>query len=184
MANKEQKEALAIERFKPFILPILALTLIDQIVKVVISISFMQYDFDIVPHLLRFNPKLNVNLSYVGNFIDAFSNLYFMIFLNILVIFVLLSGYMLYKAKGKQNALASNLIMTCGMAGSICSLIDKLFWGGSLDFLQIPGMFIFDLKDCYLTVAVVVFVIVSILHGKEISVKEYVRFCFNKFKLK
>lgn len=40
-------------------------------------------------------------------------------------------------------------------------MIDKLFWGGSLDFLQIPTLFIFDLKDCYLTVAEVIFVAIE-----------------------
>ena len=56
-------------------------------------------------------------------------------------------------------------------------MIDKLFWGGSLDFLQIPTLFIFDLKDCYLTVAEVIFVVIGILHSREISVKEYLHFC-------
>ena len=52
--------------------------------------------------------------------------------------------------------------MICGISGCLCSLIDKLFWGGSLDFLQIPTLFIFDLKDCYLTVAEVIFVAIGI----------------------
>lgn len=75
------------------------------------------------------------------------------------------------------------IIMICGISGCLCSLIDKLFWGGSLDFLQIPTLFIFDLKDCYLTVAEVIFVAIGILNSKEISVKEYLHFCCNKFSL-
>jgi len=49
--------------------------------------------------------------------------------------------------------------------------------------LQIPNFFIFDIKDCYLTVAGIIFVIIGILHSKEITVKEYLYFCRNKFKL-
>ena len=75
------------------------------------------------------------------------------------------------------------MIMICGISGCLCSLIDKVFWGGSLDFLQIPTLFIFDLKDCYLTVAEVIFVVIGILNSKEISVKEYLHFCCNKFSL-
>ena len=52
------------------------------------------------------------------------------------------------------------------MAGSICSLIDKLFWGGSLDFIQIPLFFTFDLKDCYLSLAVLIFVFLSMYHER------------------
>ena len=78
---------------------------------------------------------------------------------------------------------ADQMIMICGISGCLCSLIDKLFWGGSLDFLQIPTLFIFDLKDCYLTVAEVIFVAIGILNSKEISVKEYLHFCCNKFSL-
>ena len=77
----------------------------------------------------------------------------------------------------------AKIIMICGISGCLCSLIDKLFWGGSLDFLQIPTLFIFDLKDCYLTVAEVIFVAIGILNSKEISVKEYLHFCCNKFSL-
>jgi len=30
-------------------------------------------------------------------------------------------------------------------------LIDDIFWGGSLDYIQLFDWFIFDLKDVYLT---------------------------------
>ena len=86
-------------------------------------------------------------------------------------------------ASSRMSTDQIKVIMICGIAGSLCSLIDKLFWGGSLDFLQIPTLFIFDLKDCYLTVAEVIFVVIGILHSKEISVKEYLYFVCNKFNL-
>ncbi len=72
--------------------------------------------------------------------------------------------------------------MSCGLAGTICSLIDKLFWGGSLDFAD-TKLFIFDLKDCYLTVAEIIFVVIGILHNREISMKEYIYFCYRQFKI-
>lgn len=102
---------------------------------------------------------------------------------TILVLFLFISGYMLYQTKKSRTSFWVKVIMICGIAGSLCSLIDKLFWGGSLDFLQIPTLFIFDLKDCYLTVAEVIFVVIGILHSKEISVKEYLYFVCNKFNL-
>ena len=156
------------EKFKPFIIPVALLVLIDQMVKIVISKVFMKYEFDIIAKVLRFNPELNTRLSYAG---------------NLFVLFLFLSGYMLYQAKRAHTSFWVKMIMICGISGCLCSLIDKVFWGGSLDFLQIPTLFIFDLKDCYLTVAEVIFVVIGILHSKEISVKEYLYFVCNKFNL-
>ena len=171
------------KKFKPFIIPILLLVIIDQTVKIVISKLFMKCEFDIMIKTLRFNPELNTRLSYGGNFFELLSSPFVTILLNILVLFLFLSGYMLYQTKKSRTSFWVKVIMICGIAGSLCSLIDKLFWGGSLDFLQIPTLFIFDLKDCYLTVAEVIFVVIGILHSKEISVKEYLHFCCNKFNL-
>ena len=169
------------KKFKPFIIPVSLLVLIDQTVKIVISKVFMKCEFDIIPKMLRFNPELNTHLSYGGNFFKLLSNPFVTILLNILALFLFLSGYMLYQAKRVHTSFLVKMIMICGIAGGLCSLIDQLFWGGSLDFLQIPTLFIFDLKDCYLTVAEVIFVVIGILHSREISVKEYLHFCCNKF---
>ena len=149
------------EKFKPFIIPVALLVLIDQMVKIVISKVFMKYEFDIIAKVLRFNPELNTRLSYAGNFFELLSS----------------------QAKRAHISFWVKIIMICGISGCLCSLIDKVFWGGSLDFLQIPTLFIFDLKDCYLTVAEVIFVAIGILNSKEISVKEYLHFCCNKFSL-
>lgn len=171
------------KKFKPFIIPVSLLVLIDQTVKIVIFKVFMKCEFDIIVKVLRFNPELNTRLSYGGNFFEILSSPFVTILLNILALFIFLSGYMLYQAKRARTSFLVKTIMICGIAGCLCSLIDKLFWGGSLDFLQIPTLFIFDLKDCYLTVAEVIFVVIGILHSREISVKEYLHFCCNKFSL-
>lgn len=171
------------KKFKPFIIPILLLVIIDQTVKIVISKLFMKCEFDIVVKVLKFNPELNTRLSYGGNFFELLSSPVVTILLNIVALFLFLSGYMFYQAKKSCTGFWVKTIMICGIAGCLCSLIDKLFWGGSLDFLQIPTLFIFDLKDCYLTVAEVIFVVIGILHSREISLKEYLHFCCNKFSL-
>ena len=143
----------------------------------------MSYEFDILSGILRFNPVVNTRLSYIGNFFEPLSNPFLTILLNVFALGILISGYLLYKVKREDTSFPVKIIMIFGLAGCLCSLIDKLFWGGSLDFLQIPNYFIFDLKDCYLTVAEVIFVVIGILNSKEISVKEYLHFCCNKFSL-
>ena len=156
--------------------------LADQIIKMVIHLAYMEDEFDIIKPLLRFHPQLNTKLSWAGNYIEIFANPVAAIFLNLILLFVFLSGYLLYKSKRKQTGFSIKIIMICGIAGCLCSLIDKLFWGGSLDYLQIKDLFVFDLKDCYLTVAEVLFIVIGLVHSKEISVKEYVSFCLHKLR--
>lgn len=36
------------------------------------------------------------------------------------------------------------------LAGVICSIIDRIFWGSSLDYIRIKGFFVFDLKDIFI----------------------------------
>lgn len=142
----------------------------------------MDSEFNIIRKFLRFSPVQNTNFSYGGYFISILSNLWAMIIFNILVIFIFISGYFFYKTKKQHTSCSVKVIITCGLAGAICSLLDKVLWGGSLDFLQIPNFFTFDLKDSYLTVAEIIFVIIGILHSKEISVKEYISFCYSRLR--
>ena len=50
--------------------------------------------------------------------------------------------------------------------------------------MGVLSFFIFDIKDCYFTIAGIIFVIIGLLHSKEITIKEYLRFCRNKFKIR
>jgi len=171
------------KNFKFLFLPVIFLTLIDQIIKVIISVKFLQYDLDLITGFVRFRPILNTKLSWAGNYISFFSNFWVAIFANIFAIFIFISGYLLYLQKAESGKLAAKIIMIFGLAGCLCSLIDKIFWGGSLDFIQIPQLFTFDLKDCFLSIAFMIFVPLGIIHSKKITVKEYFHFCFNRFKL-
>ena len=37
------------------------------------------------------------------------------------------------------------------IVGTVCRLIDAIFWGGSIDYIGLFDWFIFDLKDVYIT---------------------------------
>ena len=170
------------KQIKPYLFPIIVLIYFDQIIKALIGLFFMDLDFDIIGKLLRFSPVQNINLSYGGNFISILSNFWVMVLFNILVILLLVFGYNFYKTKRQHTSYSVKVIITCGLSGTLCSLLDKVLWGGSLDFLQIPTVFTFDLKDIYLTIAEIIFVIIGVFHSKEISVKEYLSFCYRRLK--
>lgn len=102
--NQNCQEVLTIiAEFKPYMIPVASLLLVDQVIKIIISSAFMQYDFDVINNFIRFNPQINTDLSWAGNYINIFSNLLVTVLLNVLAIFVFLSGYLLYRAKKKQT---------------------------------------------------------------------------------
>ena len=167
---------------KQFIGRIILLVVLDQVVKLIISKWFMNKDFNIIGNIISFHPKQNLNLTWGGNFIGILSNMWVAVFINTLVIVVLISGYSFYRSKKNNASMSVNILYIFGMAGAICSLIDKIFWGGSLDFIQIGQLFICDLKDCYLTIAECYFLVIGLNHEKEISGKEFINYCFKKKK--
>ena len=165
---------------KQFIGRILLLVAIDQVVKIIISKRFMNQEFSIIGNLISFQPKQNINLTWGGNFVGILSNIWLALIINILVIVVLLSGYSFYRNKKNNPSMSVNILYISGMAGAICILIDKIFWGGSLDFIQIYNFFICDIKDCYLTIAECFLLVIGLKHEKEISFKEYIEYCLKK----
>ena len=46
-------------------------------------------------------------------------------------------------------------------AGALCSLIDKVFYGGSLDFIGISDLFIADIKDIYINLGLLFFIMAT-----------------------
>lgn len=165
---------------KQFIGKIILLVTLDQAVKLIISKWFMNKQFSIIGNIIGFHPKQNLNLSWGGNFVGILSNIWVALFLNILVIVVLISVYSFYRSKKSNASMSVNILYIFGMAGAICSLIDKILWGGSLDFIQIGQLFICDLKDCYLTVMEYYILVIGIKHEKEISFKEYIDYFLKK----
>lgn len=139
------EEVLLMEKFKPFIIPVALLVLIDQTVKIVISKVFMKCEFDIIAKVLRFNPELNTRLSYAGNFFELLSSPFVTILLNVFVLFLFFQDICYIRQKRAHISFWVKIIMICGISGCLCSLIDKLFWGGSLDFCRyLPFLFWFE----------------------------------------
>lgn len=167
--------------YKKFILPISILIVIDQVVKLLIKKYLFDIQIVFIEGIIGFYPKINTNQTWGGNYISILAN---PIVANILVLccfFIIITGYQFYRSKSTKESLPAKLIFIFLMAGTICSLIDKIFWG-SLDFLSIPGFFIFDLKDCYLTVGEILFVSIGLKYNRQIDVKEYMRFIYLSVK--
>lgn len=52
------------------------------------------------------------------------------------------------------------------ISASICSLVDKIMLGGSLDYILVNGT-VFDLKDVYLSIACVYMIVYAIKNSSS-----------------
>lgn len=132
-------------------LSILLLTLIDQYIKIYISNNLMNENFYIFNDIFGFVPSLNTSYSWFNSLFNLGVGLLPHIVVNIIVLFISILLFDFIRKKQKDDKII-NLLFTLLFAGVICSLIDKIFWGGSLDYIYLKGLFTFDLKDFYLSI--------------------------------
>lgn len=64
---------------------------------------------------------------------------------------------LIYSSKRHRGLLYYSSIFI--ISGAICSCIDVIFWGGSIDYIELFHWFIFDLKDFYITISSVLMVL-------------------------
>lgn len=160
---------------KRYIVPISSCIILDQLVKIIIYNHFFHEEFDVIGNIIRFRPVINVNLSWGGNYFAILRHFEFVIIVNVFAIILFLAGFLFYRYKRAKTTFIIELIFTLGISGCICSLIDKVIWKGSLDFVQIPGFFTFDIKDTYISIFEVIFIFLVIKYRNEISTREFFR---------
>jgi signal peptidase II len=75
------------------------------------------------------------------------------------------------------------------MTGSTSSLIDKTFYGGSLDFIEINNLFVADFKDIYINLAIFTFIIIiynsdnNKFENDIIEIKRFIKFIITDIKI-
>lgn len=78
--------------------------------------------------------------------------------------------YFLKKYYEEKNKLLITCIFLI-IAGAISNLIDRLRYGGVVDFINVPWWSIFNLADCYIIAAVFFWVAYLFKNGEKISKK-------------
>jgi signal peptidase II len=84
----------------------------------------------------------------------------------VIFIFYYVSRY-IHRRFGRR--LSIDIITVMLFSGALCSLIDKLFWNGSLDFVYLKGFFVFDIKDCYLTLSEITAAVLIFRNWNQLS---------------
>lgn len=149
------------------ILSVVALILVDQISKILITSNINLYDkVNIIPNFF--------NLTYNQNFGAAFGILegkrIFFLFITLLVL-----GYLVYELiKNVKNKLyLSSLILI--ISGIIGNFIDRLVLGYVRDFLDFKifkyDFAIFNLADSFIVIGVILFLLNIIMEERNESKK-------------
>lgn len=149
-----------------FLLVFILLIAVDQGVKIIIKSLFFNTHKAIISDFLYFYPIINTDGSWLNARFNTGLNFAFLIFLNFIALFLFaeLYRYYLYK-KGKNKSFFEDTCFLFIFCGAFCSLLDKLFYGGSLDFIGIGNLFIADLKDIYINLGLLLFFVSMYRNG-------------------
>ena len=164
---------------------VLILVTIDQVIKVVINNKFFDKRSPILPPLLYFEPMFNRDYSWVNSMLQLGVGKY--IHISLIAIMSILI-YLFYQYLNKQfgtNKLINSMYAFI-FSGAMCSLIDKIFWNGSLDYILVNGFFTFDLKDVYINIFVGLLILSLLLKNKVLNqiddniVKDFTKYILRK----
>lgn len=148
-----------------YVFTILLLT--DQGIKLIIKLFFFDLKIKLIDSMLYFSPIINTNGSWLNARFGTLINFPLLILINLIAIFIFIEFYRYYIVNNPNdiNADMCFIFVTCG---ALCSLIDKVFYGGSLDFIGISNLFIADIKDIYINIGLVFF-IMTLINNDSLS---------------
>jgi signal peptidase II len=127
------------------------LIIIEQTIKIVISNHYFNEHFPILSPFLNFSPMFNKDYSWFNSMFQLGVSKW----IHVAIVCVMIAAVLLfyqYIRKNLCNNRTVNMMFAFLFSGTFCSLIDKLFWNGSLDYINVKGFFTFDLKDVYIDI--------------------------------
>lgn len=140
------------------------LMILDQGGKLLIKLFFFNNTIVIIKDFLSFNPIINTDGSWLNARFDTSIGFPILIFINFISLFIFIEIYRYYNYKKKREFWTDSCFIFM-FTGALCSLIDKVFYGGSLDFIGIGDLFIADLKDIYINLGVLFFIASMYISG-------------------
>lgn len=166
---------------------IIFLVFIDQISKVFIKMQTIGNVNNPSSNLIHIHPQLNTEGIQSSNLIANYLQLdvttvllfraliYIIIFVIIIFFWIAIHNFFFWGCKKKPYMFLNLAIVSFEGAAILCSfLMDELFFGGSLDWICISWLkkefisnhyhltschFTFDIKDIYVLVAIILFVV-------------------------
>lgn len=168
---------------KKLLLMFIILMLLDQGLKIIIKINFFHTYFEIIPNFLFFNPIINSQGSWLNARFNINIGFSLLILINAISLILFIEIYRYLKFKIKKNFWIDMCFLFI-FSGALCSFIDKVFYGGSLDFIGISNLFIADLKDIYINLGLLFFIMSCYKTGffseDNTTLKDYIN-CIKDF---
>lgn len=163
------------------------LVLADQIIKLYIYLNHMESNRDIIKGFLSFHPIFNRDYSWINSVFQFGVGRIFHIILVFIIFIIIIICYDYIRARNHMTKVVWLAFMLI-ISSAICSIIDKIFWNGSLDYVYLEGFFIFDLKDVYSSSFSVLMILLLIINYKKIKdindkkmMKDFFGFIRNKY---
>lgn len=142
---------------KSLIFTFIFLMLLDQGLKIIIKFNFFNTYFEIIPDFISFNPIINTQGSWLNARFNFNVSFPILILINGISLVLFIEIYRYSKYRGLKS-FWSDMCFIFIFAGALCSFIDKVFYGGSLDFIGISDLFIADFKDIYINLGLLFFI--------------------------
>lgn len=155
--------------------------LLDQSIKLYIKKNLFHTQINILGDFVQFEPMINTKYSWVNSMLDLGIGKSIHIILAVVVITIIFIAFRFITTMYIRN-ISIDCLFVLIMSGAICSLSDKLFWGGSLDYIKLKGLFTFDLKDVYISIFEVIVIGLLIFNYKKLGELSN-RKLFSDFKL-
>lgn len=131
---------------------------LDQIPKIIIKFFFFNKNIEIIKNMLFFSPIINTHGSWMNARFGTAISFPVLISLNIIALILFLEIYRYYTHLEKKDFWCDAAFIFV-FTGAFCSLIDKVFYGGSLDFIGISDLFIADIKDIYINIGILLIIV-------------------------
>jgi signal peptidase II len=132
------------------------LMFLDQGIKSIINNLYFNKYFEIINDFLSFSPIINSKGSWLNARFGTGISFSLLNIINILALLFFLELYR-YTLSKKEKSFFNDMCFLFIFSGALCSLIDKLFYGGSLDFIGISNLFVADIKDIYINIGILFF---------------------------
>jgi signal peptidase II len=140
----------------------------DQCVKLYINANLLGAALPIAPPVLFFKPVFNTDYSWFASMLDLSAGKWLhAAVVGFLILIITLFYRFINLRMGSRTAV--NSLFAFLFSGALCSLLDKVFWNGSLDFILVNGLFTFDTKDVYISVFIGLVLLFLVLKNKTIA---------------
>ena len=145
---------------------VIALISFEQAIKLVINSFYLYKNISIIPNAVYFKPMFNRDYSWVNSMLQLGIGKWLHIVL-VAVMILLIVRFYAYMNYRSVNDKMMDWIYTLVISGAMCSLIDKVFWNGSLDYIALKGLFTFDLKDLYVDISIGLILLFALTGSKK-----------------